>query len=72
MLVDAPIASAFLQAAGDLLAAAAAGTMVHAGIKAAYDESIAEVARIPGVAIAARGAGRRSAPRTRRPTRRCS
>lgn len=55
VVVDAPASTAFLQAAGDLLAAAAAGTMVHAGIKAAYDESIAEAARIPGVAIAARG-----------------
>jgi NADP-dependent aldehyde dehydrogenase len=54
VLVDAPVSSAFLQTAGDLLAAAAAGTMAHAGIKAAYDRDIAEVARIAGVAIAAR------------------
>lgn len=54
VLVDSPAASAFLQAAGKLLGAAPAGTMVHAGIKAAYDEDIAQIARIAGVAIAAR------------------
>ena len=35
ILIDAPASSAFLKAAGDLLAEAPAGTMVHAGIKAA-------------------------------------
>ncbi len=55
VLVDAPPSNAFLKAAGDLLAASAAGTMVHAGIKASFDESVAEAARIPGVAVAARG-----------------
>ncbi len=55
VLVDAPASTAFLHAAGDLLAKTAAGTMVHAGIKAAYDQSVAEVTRLAGVRIAARG-----------------
>jgi NADP-dependent aldehyde dehydrogenase len=54
VLVDSPAANAFLQSAGELLGGAPAGTMVHAGIKAAYDEEIATLARISGVAIAAR------------------
>ena len=53
-LIDSPAANAFLQTAGRLLGSAPAGTMVHAGIKAAYDEDIAQIARISGVAIAAR------------------
>ncbi len=55
VLVDAPASTAFLHAAGDLLAKTAAGTMVHAGIKSAYDQSVAEVTRLAGVRIAARG-----------------
>ena len=54
VLVDAPASTAFLHFAGDLLAKTAAGTMVHAGIKSAYDQSVAEVTRVPGVRIAAR------------------
>ena len=55
VLVDTPASTAFLHAAGDLLAKTAAGTMVHAGIKSAYDQSVAEVTRLAGVRIAARG-----------------
>src|SRR5262245_59849280 len=54
VLVDSPSANGFLQSIGELLGGAPAGTMVHAGIKAAYDEEIANLARIAGVAIAAR------------------
>jgi NADP-dependent aldehyde dehydrogenase len=54
VFVDSPSASGFLQTVGELLGGAPAGTMVHAGIKAAYDEEIAQLARISGVAIAAR------------------
>jgi NADP-dependent aldehyde dehydrogenase len=56
VLVDSPspAATAFLQSAGTLLAGTAAGTMVHAGIKTAYDQSVAEVTRVPGVRVAAR------------------
>jgi NADP-dependent aldehyde dehydrogenase len=43
---------------GALLAQTPAGTMVHAGIKAAYDAELAAVAAIPGVALAARASGR--------------
>jgi NADP-dependent aldehyde dehydrogenase len=53
-LVDSPSSSAFLQSVGELLGGSPAGTMVHAGIKSAYDEEIAQFARIAGVAIAAR------------------
>ncbi|MEP6994869.1 MAG: aldehyde dehydrogenase (NADP(+)) [Acidobacteriota bacterium] len=54
VMVESPAASAFLQAAGELMRTAPAGTMAHAGIKTAYDEDVARVAKIPGVAIAAR------------------
>ncbi len=54
LLVDAPASTAFLHSAGDLLGKTAAGTMAHAGIKSAYDQSVAEVSRLPGVRIAAR------------------
>jgi NADP-dependent aldehyde dehydrogenase len=52
--VASPSSNAFLQSVGELLGGSPAGTMVHAGIKAAYDEDIAQLARIAGVAIAAR------------------
>jgi NADP-dependent aldehyde dehydrogenase len=55
LVVDTPAATAFLHSAGDLLAGTTAGTMVHAGIKSAYDQCVAEVSRVPGVRIAARG-----------------
>jgi alpha-ketoglutaric semialdehyde dehydrogenase len=57
VLLDAPASSAFLQALGDRLAQSPAGTMVHEGIKSAYDREFAEVTRVPGVSLAARGAG---------------
>lgn len=57
VVVDSPAANAFLESAGELLAAAPAGTAVHSGIKAAYDRSLAEVAALPGVALAARARG---------------
>ena len=56
VLLDAPASSAFLQALGERLAQAPAGTMVHEGIKAAYDRDFAEATRVPGVSVAARGA----------------
>jgi NADP-dependent aldehyde dehydrogenase len=64
VLVDAPAASAFLQTAGDLLSKTAAGTMVHAGIKSAYDQSVAEVSRLSGVRVAARAQGSGAHPET--------
>ncbi len=64
VLVDAPASNAFLKAAGDLLAGAAAGTMVHAGIKSSYDQSVAEAARTQGVAIAARSQAAGAHPET--------
>jgi NADP-dependent aldehyde dehydrogenase len=51
-------ASAFLSRLGGLLAGAPAGTMVHAGIKAAYDAELAAVGAIPGVSVAARSMAR--------------
>jgi NADP-dependent aldehyde dehydrogenase len=50
-------AAAFLSRLGGLLAEAPAGTMVHAGIKAAYEAGLVAVAAIPGVAVAARSPG---------------
>jgi 2,5-dioxopentanoate dehydrogenase len=53
-LIDSPAGEAFLQATGERLGAAVTGTMVHAGIKAAYDQELAQITRISGVTIAAR------------------
>jgi 2,5-dioxopentanoate dehydrogenase len=64
VVVESPAASAFLKSAGDILAAAPAGTAVHAGIKAAYDQGIAEVTRLPGVRVAARARGEGAHPDT--------
>ncbi len=63
-VIDSPAASAFLKAAGDALAATAPGTMAHSGVKAAYDRSLGEAARIGGVALAARASGEGPHPDT--------
>jgi NADP-dependent aldehyde dehydrogenase len=49
---------AFVESLGRLLAEAPAGTMVHAGIKSAFDTDLAAVAALPGVSLAARSTGR--------------
>ncbi len=49
---------AFLEDLSARLGVAPAGTMVHAGIKAAYDADLKEVAALPGVTVAARGTAR--------------
>ena len=54
VLVDSPDAAAFLRVTGDVLQGSEAGTMVHAGIKRAYDADLDEVAHVTGVALAAR------------------
>ncbi len=64
ILLDSPASNAFLKAAGELLAAAPAGTMAHAGIKAAYDRDVVEVTRVAGVAVAARAQGGGGHPET--------
>jgi NADP-dependent aldehyde dehydrogenase len=51
---------AFVSRLGVSLAEAPAGTMVHAGIKGAYDAALAAVAALPGVSVAARSAARGS------------
>jgi len=51
-------ADAFLEKLGGLLGAAPAGTMVHAGIKTAYDADLEQVASLPGVTVAARSTAR--------------
>ncbi len=66
-VVDSPAASAFLEEAGNCLAATAPGTMVHAGIKAAYDREVGQVARLAGVSIAARASGPGAHPDTEAP-----
>ena len=43
---------------------APAGTMVHAGIKSAYDTDLEEVSSLPGVTVAARSAARGAHPAT--------
>ena len=45
---------AFVERLGSLLAAAPAGTMVHPGIKSAYDTELEAVLALPGVRLAAR------------------
>lgn len=64
ILIDSPASMAFLQAAGELLGASPAGTMVHSGIKTAYDRDFAEVTRIAGVTVAARAQGGGAHPDT--------
>ncbi|MGE5414566.1 MAG: aldehyde dehydrogenase (NADP(+)) [Syntrophomonadaceae bacterium] len=66
-VVDSPAASAFLEEAGAALEATAPGTMVHAGIKAAYDREIGQVVRIKGVSIGARAPGPGAHPDTEAP-----
>jgi NADP-dependent aldehyde dehydrogenase len=66
-VVDSPAASSFLEETGGCLAAMAPGTMVHAGIKAAYDREIGQVARLKGVSIGARAAGSGAHPDTEAP-----
>jgi NADP-dependent aldehyde dehydrogenase len=55
---------AFLSRLCTLLAEAPAGTMVHAGIKTAYEAELAAVASIPGVRLVARSPGRGANPVT--------
>jgi alpha-ketoglutaric semialdehyde dehydrogenase len=51
-------AGAFVARLGARLAESPAGTMVHAGIKQAYDAELAAVASLAGVHVAARSSGR--------------
>jgi NADP-dependent aldehyde dehydrogenase len=66
-VIASPASSAFLEETGSALAATPPGTMVHAGIKAAYDRGLGEVARVAGVSIAARAAGQGAHPDTEAP-----
>ena len=61
--VAAP-AEAFLARLGALLAESPPGTMVHTGIKQAYDEALGVAAALPGVTLAARAQGHGSSPTT--------
>jgi 2,5-dioxopentanoate dehydrogenase len=63
-VIDSASSSAFLEEAGRELAATPAGTMVHSGIKEAYDRSLGEIARLSGVAIGARASGKGAHPET--------
>jgi alpha-ketoglutaric semialdehyde dehydrogenase len=49
-----PGADAFVAQLGERLAASPAGTLVHAGIKQAYDGEVAAAAALPGVRVTAR------------------
>jgi NADP-dependent aldehyde dehydrogenase len=49
---------AFLDNAGELLGAAPAGTVVHRGIKDAYDRELDKVSRLEGVSVRARSEAR--------------
>lgn len=64
LIAPSDAAGAFLSQLGSLLAQSPAGTMAHAGIKAAYDAELAAVASIPGVTVAARSSGRGANPAT--------
>jgi len=63
-LLRSEASDAFLARLGGLLGAAPAGTMVHAGIKAAYESELATVSALPGVQVAARATGRGPHPST--------
>jgi alpha-ketoglutaric semialdehyde dehydrogenase len=58
VVAPADASDAFVSRLGALLAEAPAGTMVHAGIKEAYDAELAAAAALPGVSVAARSEGR--------------
>jgi alpha-ketoglutaric semialdehyde dehydrogenase len=66
-VIESAASSAFLEEAGRELAAAPPGTMVHSGIKEAYDRGVGEVARLSGVAIGARASGKGAHPETEAP-----
>ena len=57
-------ADAFARAAGELLAKAPVGTLVHAGIKAAYDAGLSARAGTTGVSLLARAGGKGAAAAT--------
>lgn len=57
-------ASAFVARLGALLAETPPGTLVHAGIKAAYDGELAAVSALAGVRLAARASGKGPNPAT--------
>ncbi len=59
-LPPGPEAEACLEELGGRLGGAPAGTMVHAGIKAAYDAELKEVTSLPGVKLAVRATARGS------------
>jgi len=63
-VLQSDASEAFLERLGGLLAAAPAGTMVHAGIKAAYDSELLAASTLPGVRLAARAAARGPHPTT--------
>jgi NADP-dependent aldehyde dehydrogenase len=63
-LIASPVADAFVRALGQRLAGAPAGTLVHAGLKAAYDDGLRERAALPGVSLAARAEARGANPAT--------
>jgi len=56
VLAPSESAEPFLRTTGDLLAASPAGTVVHAGIKTAYDAGLVARAGLSGVTLAARAA----------------
>jgi 2,5-dioxopentanoate dehydrogenase len=55
LLPRSAAAETFVEKVAETLAKAPAGTMVHAGIKTAYDTDLAEVAALEGVTLRARG-----------------
>lgn len=59
--VAAP-AETFLERLGALLTESPAGTMVHAGIKQAYDAALGATAALPGVTLSARAPARGASP----------
>lgn len=64
IVLRSPAADAFVDAAAQALGASAPGTMVHAGIKAAYDSRLDQLAHIEGVTCAARATGTGPNPAT--------
>jgi 2,5-dioxopentanoate dehydrogenase len=64
VLAPSAAADGFLAQLGGLLAKSPAGTMVHAGIKSAYDADLAAIAALPGVEVKACSAGHGPNPAT--------
>jgi alpha-ketoglutaric semialdehyde dehydrogenase len=55
LMMSSVATDAFIERAAEILGGSPAGTLVHSGIKVAYDRELDNVARLEGVSVRARG-----------------